>query len=130
MIERVVVDSNVLIAIDRGDRDTWRRLKLLVDRAGIPVVPTVVLAQSWRGRENARMAQALALCSVRSLDEVTARRAGALCAAAGTNDIVDATVVVTASRERAVVWSDDPDIARLATHLPADAPSVEVSRPR
>ena len=31
MIERVVVDSNVLIAIDRGDRDAWRRLKLLVD---------------------------------------------------------------------------------------------------
>lgn len=129
MIERFVIDANVLIAIDRGDRDAWRRLKLLVERAGIPVVPTVVLAQSWRGRRNARMAQALALCRVRPLDAVTARRAGELCADAGTNDIVDATVVVTASRERAVVWSDDPDITRLVDHLPPDAPSVEVSRP-
>lgn len=129
MIERVVIDSNVLIAIDRGDRDTWRRLKRLVERSGIPVVPTVVLAQSWRGRRNARMAQALALCRMRALDEATARRAGALCARAGTSDVVDAAVVVTASREHAVVWSDDSDLARLASQLPPDANSVEVSAP-
>lgn len=129
MIERVVIDSNVLIAIDRGDRDAWRRLKRLVERSGIPVVPTVVLAQSWRGRGNARMAQALALCRMRALDEATARRAGALCARAGTSDVVDAAVVVTASREHAVVWSDDSDLARLASQLPPDANSVEVSAP-
>lgn len=127
MIDRVVIDSNVLIAIDRGDRDAWYRLKRLVERAGVPVVPTVVLAQSWRGERSARMAQALAMCRVRPLDETTARRAGVLCGRAGTSDIIDAAVVVTASREHAVVWSNDPDLARLAEHLPPEAPSVEVS---
>ena len=129
MIERVVIDSNVLITIDRGDRDAWHRLKRLVERAGVPVVPTVVLAQSWRGRPNARMAQALTLCHMHPLDETTARQAGALCGRAGTRDIVDAAVVVTASREHAVIWSNDPDVARLARHLPPEAPSVEVSAP-
>ena len=129
MIERVVIDSNVLITIDRGDRDAWHRLKRLVERAGVPVVPTVVLAQSWRGRPNARMAQALTLCHMHPLDETTARQAGALCGRAGTRDIVDAAVVVIASREHAVIWSNDPDVARLAQHLPPEAPSVEVSAP-
>jgi hypothetical protein len=127
MIERVVIDSNVLIAIDRGDRETWLRLKRLTERAGVPVVPTVVLAQSWRGHQNARMAQALSLCQLRTLDENTARSAGTLCARAGTSDVVDAAVVVTASAEHAVVWSDDPDLVHLANHLPPEAASVEVS---
>ena len=129
MSGRLVLDSNVLIDIDRGDREAWRRLKRFVELRGVPVVPTVALAQAWRGGANARLGQALALCTTVPLDEATARRAGALCARAGTRDVVDAAIVATASDHGGYVWSEDPDLRALTTHLPPEMDSVIVRVP-
>jgi hypothetical protein len=43
------------------------------------------------------------------LDRVLAEASGALCGRAGTRDVIDASVVLTAKRERATVVTSDPD---------------------
>lgn len=53
-----------------------------------------------------------------TLNAERARAAGALCAAAGTSDVVDATVVAGAvARGDAVLSSDPRDLRRLAEAL-------------
>lgn len=130
MSRPLVIDSTVLIALERGDRHTWSRLRRVVSRKGVPLVPTVALAQAWRGSRQARLGQALALCRTIPLDETTARGAGRLCGRAGTSDVVDAAIVATASRTGGYVWSDDPDIDMLTRHLPPTMGSVIVQIPR
>ncbi len=54
-------------------------------------------------------------CRIDPLTEDHARAAGAACAASGTADIVDATVVVTAAaRGDTVVTTDPDDLIRIA----------------
>jgi hypothetical protein len=129
MSSPLVIDSTVLIDIDRGDRDAWLRLKRFVARKGVPLVPTVALAQAWRGPRHARLGHALGLCRTIALDASTARGAGELCARSGTSDVVDAAIVAMASRNGGYVWSDDPDIGMLTQHLPPTMGSVIVRIP-
>jgi hypothetical protein len=46
------------------------------------------------------------------LDRVLAEASGALCGLTGTRDVIDASVVLTAKHERAVVVTSDPDDLR------------------
>ena len=48
MSQRLVLDATVLVAIDRDERETWPRLRRFIERKGVPIVPTVVVAQAWR----------------------------------------------------------------------------------
>ena len=50
--------------------------------------------------------------SVPFLDQVLAEAAGVLCGRAGTSDVIDASVVLVARRERAVVVTSDLDDLR------------------
>ena len=83
-----------------------------------------VLAQAWRG--DARQAPLRALTKGRTtvvppLDDVLAEAAGVLCGRAGTSDVIDASVVLVARRERAVVvTSDVEDLHRLDPKLPLE----------
>jgi predicted nucleic acid-binding protein len=62
-----------------------------------------------------QIARVLKVCDIVPDDERTGRAVGLACAAAGTSDVVDAIVVVTAVRHRApVVTSDLGDITRIA----------------
>lgn len=104
-----VVDTGALIAIDRGDE---RLRKFVRDRLGPVIVPAPVLAQAWRsGAVQARLARFIAGAEVRIeiLDEATAKAVGYTLARSGTADIVDASVVVSARRHKAIVLSSDPD---------------------
>ena len=113
----VTLDTGALIAIERGDR----RLQALLDEASAAsadiAVPAGVVAQAWRGSlRQARLARFLALHTVTTvpLDEPEARATGALCGAAGTSDVVDASVVICArARGHAVVTGDPDDLAAL-----------------
>jgi predicted nucleic acid-binding protein len=79
------------------------------------VVPAPVLAQAWRGGPQHRLSRLLKGCVVESMDAPIAREAGRTCAAAGSSDVVDATVAATAIRLRAhVVTSDRKDMEALA----------------
>jgi hypothetical protein len=120
----VVLDAGALIAFERGDP----RMRALVRealKAGVRLVVTAgVLGQAWRG--TARQARLRGLVKgpttlVPPLDQVLAEAAGALCGRAGTSDVIDASVVLVARRERAVVvTSDIDDLRQLDPALPLE----------
>lgn len=106
-----VLDAGALIALDRGDRDTWALLAE-VQRAGQrPIVPAPVIAQAWRGAAGqARLATVLSGADVVVADGPLSRRAGELLAAAGTADVLDALVALVArDRPACEVLTSDPD---------------------
>ena len=106
----LVLDAGVLIAAERGQRSVWRFLANCFLKEDEPIVPAGALAQAWRGGpRQARLVRLLESCAIADMDEQMARATGALCGKAGTADVVDASVVMTAVRHRAVVITDDVD---------------------
>lgn len=89
------------------------------------VVPAGVIGQAWRGAPRQVPLRALVngpTTVVPPLDQVLAEAVGVLCGKAGTADVVDASVVLVARRERAtVLTSDAVDLRRLD-------PSVRIER--
>jgi len=88
------------------------------------VIPAGALGQVWRG--SARQAPLRALVkgpttTVPALDQVLAEAAGVLCGRSGTSDVIDASIVLIARRERAaVVTSDVNDLHHLDPDLPLE----------
>lgn len=114
----ITYDSGALIAADRNQRRVWSVHAEALARGQRPVVPSVVLAQAWRGGPQAGLSRLLRGCVIEPLDEAGSRAAGAACAAAGVSDIVDAVVVVGALGRGDVVLTSDPrDFAHLAQSL-------------
>ena len=110
----IVYDTGALVAGERNDRYLWSLHDAALRRGLTPVVPAAVLAQGWRGGPQARLSRLLRGCTSVPLDEPLAREVGALCAAAETSDVVDASVVrVAQRRQAAVVTSDESDIRHL-----------------
>lgn len=114
----VVLDSGALILADKNDRRFWIFWKKVVQQGLDLVVPATVLAQAWRGSKNVKMALVLKSCSVDPLSEKSARSIGEFCGGSKSKDIVDASVVLTASGKRyAVLTSDSSDLVPLAKFL-------------
>jgi hypothetical protein len=115
-VNALLLDAGALIAIDRGDRTTWLRIEA-AERNGFDVLThAMVLAQVWRdatGRQ-ARLARALEGVNVRSVGERLGREAGLLLARSGTDDPIDAALVLLASDGDRILTSDVTDIERLA----------------
>ena len=117
----VVLDAGALIAFERADA----RMRALVREALRTrtklVVPAAVLGQVWR--EPSRQVQLGSLVKspttvIPALDRLLAEAAGILCGRARTSDVIDASVVLLARRERAiVVTSDADDLRRLDPSL-------------
>ncbi len=106
----LVLDAGALIAIARGDRETAALIEVARREQRAVVVPAGVVGQAWRG--GARQARLGRLLNARDvlvepLSDRGARAAGALCSTAGTADVIDATVVLTARRHDATVISSD-----------------------
>lgn len=105
----VTYDAGALIAAERGERRMWALHAGFLAESVVPVVPAAVLAQVWRGGPGqANLARALAPCTIHPFDAPAARRTGALLAAAGTADVIDAAVVEGALRRGDAVVSSDP----------------------
>ena len=109
----LTLDSGVLIAYERGDDVASAWLAEAFDRTTVPTVPSVVVAQTWRGPRSARVARLLKVGRVEVLDEPLAREVGALLAACGTSDVADAVVVASAARCRDIVLTSDPSDMQL-----------------
>ncbi|MDA8061490.1 MAG: PIN domain nuclease [Actinomycetota bacterium] len=112
----LVYDAGVLVAADRRSTRAWS-LHVEALRSRItPTLPAAVLGQVWRGRPaQANLARFLRGCDVTPDSEELARAAGVACGAAGTDDVVDALVVVLARQLGApVVTSDPSDLRHLA----------------
>lgn len=111
----VVLDTGALIAFERGDARMRALCREALRTRTRLVVPAGVLAQVWR--DGARQVPLRALLAgstteVPALDRVFAEATGVLCGRARSSDVVDASVVLTARRERAVVVTSDPDDLR------------------
>ena len=125
MTAAIVLDAGALIALDRNDRQVWAVLRVAADEGKPVYVPAGVIAQAWRdGTRQALLSRALRHCDEVPLDGVLARAAGLLCGQAGTADVIDASVALTASTlarsEDTLVFTSDPnDIGHLADTLGA-----------
>lgn len=128
----LVLDAGALIALNRNDRALWAMLRVAADDASTVQVPVGAIAQAWRdGRRQALLSRALAHCDEVPLDGVVARAAGLLCGRAGTADVIDASVAITAAGiarhdDVAIVTSDPDDMRHLLSVLDVAARVVHV----
>jgi hypothetical protein len=110
---RRVLDAGALTALERGDE----RTRAFLSRPAHHVVPAPVLAQVWRdGARQARLARIVNdhSTTIDGLDEGSAKAVGVLLGRAGTSDVVDASVVLSARRHDALVFSADAaDLRRI-----------------
>jgi predicted nucleic acid-binding protein len=114
-VTAVVLDSGALIAIERGDRTTLAHLSRERARDRHVVTTSMVLAQVWRGGldRQARLAAYLRTFEVVTVDEDLGKRTGVLLGRAGTNDAVDASLVLVSRDGDRLFTSDPDDIRRL-----------------
>ena len=111
-------DSGALIAAERNDRRLWAIHIRAMERGVLPVVPSVILAQTWRGGPQTSLERLLHGCQVESLSDPAARRTGVSLAQSHTTDVPDATVVTSAmQRQDTVVTGDRADIEGIAHAL-------------
>jgi len=126
-VSTVVYDAAVLVAADRNDRRTWVEHKARLELGVVPLVPAPVVAQVSRSPQQAQLRRFLTGCVVVPLGESEAHEAGRLLGITRTADVVDAMVVTTALRQRAVILTGDPeDIERLVRASGRDIPVIAV----
>ena len=122
-----VLDAGALIALERGERASWVRLKAAHVRGEAPLTNAAVLGQAWRsGPRQARLSQALAGMDVRPIDEDLGRAAGGLLGAARKSDLIDASIVLIARDGDEIITSDIEDLKPLAA---ASGRHVELVHP-
>ena len=109
-------DAGALIAMDSGDRRMWAIHHLALEEGRQAIVPSVVVGQAWRdARRQVPLGRLIQSCEVAPVGLELSKAAGILCGKAGTRDMVDAIVVVTALSKGAIVFTSDPgDIAALS----------------
>ncbi len=103
----VVYDAAVLVAADRNERRVWAEHKVRLELGLIPLVPAPVVAQVSRSPRQAQLRRFLTGCVVVSLNESDAHEAGRLLGLTRTADVVDAVVVTTALRQKAMILTSD-----------------------
>jgi len=111
----VTLDTGALIALERGDERVRAVLALALEQGRPLRVPAGVVGQVWRGgSRQATVSRFLRTreVEVQALDEPLARAAGELCGAAGTRDVIDASVVLAARECGDTVLTSDPDDLR------------------
>lgn len=117
----IVYDAGVLIAADRlrahNDRGVWALHKALLQRGIQPITTTPVVAQVSRNtRSQVNLGRLLAGCLEVGFDASESREVGALLAFSSTSDVVDAHLVVHASKyPTATIITSDPDDLRQLT---------------
>lgn len=127
-MKSVLYDAGALIAAERNNA-RFTSLHRAWLRAGLtPFVPPAVLAQVWRTPRQVQLSRVVAGCRPVSMDFAQARAVGQLLALAGTDDVVDASVVIAAQRLEpvAVVTSDRGDLQRLAKVIHLRLPIVDI----
>jgi hypothetical protein len=116
----VLYDAGVLIAADRGDRNTWADHRARLELGIIPVTTAPVVAQASRSSRQAQLRRFLRGCDVVAFAPSEAHAAGALLGAAGAADVVDAHVILVAGMSGASVLSSDADdLWPLSAKLPS-----------
>lgn len=114
----LVLDAGALIAVDRDDRAMLARLRVAQVHGFALRTNAIVVAQVWRSRagKQARLARFLASVDVRPIDERMGRDAGVLLGKAGTDDPIDATLLLVARPGDRILTGDPDDIGHLVAH--------------
>ena len=118
-MEGLTLDSGALIAFERQDRRVMAHLKEALQRGIEVTIPTIVVAEVWRGGPRAaRTAALLSSCVVEPLHEPLARVAGEAIGAVEKSTVVDAIVMASAAlRGDRVLTTDYDDLARLGARF-------------
>ena len=115
----VVYDAGVLVAADRDDRTVWADHRARLELGAVPATTAPVVGEVSRSPQQAQLRRFLRGCDVVAFVASEAHDIGVLLAKAGTADVVDAHVALTAARRGATIVTSDPsDLRRLADHLP------------
>jgi len=124
----VILDAGFFVSIDRGERRAREFLTAAQSKGRQLHSTHPVLAQVWRnGSQQARLARLLEAIELHPMDD--GRTVGSLLARAGTSDVVDAHLVVTAVRlSEPIMTTDTADIERLVGALPGPRPVVHAWR--
>jgi hypothetical protein len=108
----ITLDTGALIALERGSKKMIALLEQLASGAGRARVPAGVIGQAGRGGSRqavlARFLRSLEV-EIVALDGGMARACGELCRAANTDDVIDASVVITARQHGDVIVKSDPE---------------------
>ncbi len=118
----MILDAGAFVALERNERQMWRRLKSAQRDQQPPMTHGGIVAQVWRGGagRQALLSRALRAVDIVGLDEDLGRSAGVLLAASDSDDAIDAALAALAREGDRVVTSDPDDLAVL----------VEVTRRR
>jgi len=115
-VSALILDSGALVAVDRDDRAMAARLRAAQQHGLELRSNAMVIAQVWRDRQGRQvnLTRLLRAVDVRAVTQQDGRNAGALQAAAGTADAIDATIVLLAAAGDRILTSDPSDLTRLA----------------
>lgn len=128
---RIVFDAGMFIALGNGDRYARAMLAAALEERDELVTNANVVAQVWRGGPRAaNIARALKQVDIVPVDDQLARRAGMLCGASQTSDVVDASVVAMCQTGDIVYTSDPGDIRFLTDYFDTGILAVTVGPPR
>lgn len=116
----VVYDAGVLVAAERNDRAVWADHRTRLELGAVPTTTAPVIAQISRSSQQAQLRRFLRGCKVVGFAPDQAHEVGSLLARANMSDVVDAHLVVTATRVGSAVLTSDPeDLRRLSSELPS-----------
>ena len=114
----ITFDTGALIALEGRSARMLRVVDAAVQGDKRITVPTVVVAEWWRGRPSKRMAQLLASVELEPLSVRLAGIAGEALAAVRTATTIDAIVVASAAQRGDTIFTADvEDLDRLARHF-------------
>lgn len=115
----VVYDAEVFVAAERNHREVWADHRARLELGLVPRTTAPVVAQVSRSPRQAQLRRMLRGCDIVPLTPEDAHEVGSLLGSADRTDVVDAHLVIVASRLSAtVLTSDIDDLRHLATKLP------------
>jgi predicted nucleic acid-binding protein len=115
----ITFDTGALIALERRGARMLRIVDAAAQSSARITVPTVVLAEWWRGRPSRRMGRLLDGVELEALDPRLARLAGEALAAVRGATPIDAVVMASAAQRGDTVFTSDlDDLGRLARFFP------------
>lgn len=112
-------DAGVFVAAERDERDVWADHRARLELGLIPRTTAPVVAQVSRSPRQVQLRRMLRGCDIVGFARDDSHEVGALLGKASASDVVDAHLVVVASRGKAtVLTSDVEDLRHLADQPP------------
>lgn len=120
----VLYDAGALIAAERNVRALWADHRVRLEAGSVPLTTAPVVAQVSRNVRQVQLRRFLRGCETVEFLATEGHDVGSLLARSGAADVVDAHVVLVASRRGCPVLTSDPaDLGQLSQLM---SPPVEI----